>query len=571
MGLYFVRRAGSSTAEFFVSGRNLPWWLAGTSMVATSFSVDTPLLVTGIVRTQGIQGNWIWWCLAIGGVLATFFFAQLWRRTEVVTDVELAQLRYAGRPAAVLRGFRAAYMTLYANCLTMAWVCLAMVKVFGTVFDIGPLGATVFAAGITLAYSMLSGLWGVVVTDLVQFVLAMAGAILLAVFTVEAAGGLEAMLVGLREAGHADVLQFLPRLSAEPPAGVWEHPLIAWSATVLATFLVYILFQWWANKNADGGAVVIQRMAASKDEREAVLGTLWFQVANYALRPWPWVLVALASLLLYPAAADHELVYAQAMVDLLPAGLLGLMLASLVAAFMSTLTSYINLSAAYLVNDLYRPFLVRGKSERHYVAVGRIASLAALLVGVTIGYFADTIFGLFSLLLTLGAGIGLVYIARWFWWRVNAWSEIAAMVASSVIGALLEMSPRWGGPEFPFAAKIVINVLGSTVVWVAVTWLTPPTPMEKLAEFYRRVRPPGWWGPVREALGEARSPGRERLRQGLRLWLLGVVFIYAALFGLGKLVLLEWGWGVAFAVLAIASGGGLARSLTRERVARLLG
>ncbi len=540
-------------------------------MVATSFSVDTPLFVTGIVRTQGIQGNWIWWCLAIGGVLAAFFFAQLWRRTEVVTDVELAQLRYAGRPAAVLRGFRAGYMTLYANCLTMAWVCLAMVKVFGAVFDVGPLGATVFAAGITLVYSMLSGLWGVVVTDLVQFVLAMAGAVLLAVFAVEATGGLGVMLIRLGEAGHADALRFLPRLSAEATAGVWEHPLLAWSATALATFLVFIVFQWWANKNADGGAVVIQRMAASKDEREAVLGTLWFQVANYALRPWPWVLVGLASLLLYPAAEDHELVYAQAMVDLLPAGLLGLMLASLVAAFMSTLTSYINLSAAYLVNDLYRPFLVRGKSERHYVAVGRVASLAALLIGVTIGYYADTIFGLFSLLLTLGAGIGLVYIARWFWWRVNAWSEIAAMVASSVIGALLELSPRWGGPEFPFAAKVVINVLGSTIVWVAVTYLTPPTPMEKLTEFYRRARPPGWWGPVREALGEARSPGKERLRQGLRLWLLGVVFIYAALFGLGKLVLLEWGWGLGFTALAIASGWILARSLTREQVMRLLG
>jgi Na+/proline symporter len=527
--------------------------------------------VTGIVRTQGIQGNWIWWCFAIGGVLAAFFFAQLWRRTEVVTDVELAQLRYAGRPAAVLRGFRAGYMTLYANCLTMAWVCLAMVKVFGAVFDVGPLGATVFAAGITLAYSMLSGLWGVVVTDLVQFVLAMAGAVLLAVFAVEATGGIGAMLAGLREAGHADALRFLPGLSTEAPAGVWEHPLLTWSATALATFLVFIVFQWWANKNADGGAVVIQRMAASKDEREAVLGTLWFQVANYALRPWPWVLVALASLLLYPAAEDHELVYAEAMVDLLPAGVLGLMLASLVAAFMSTLTSYINLSAAYLVNDLYRPFLVRGRSERHYVAVGRVASLAALLVGVTIGYYADTIFGLFSLLLTLGAGIGLVYIARWFWWRVNAWSEIAAMMASSVIGALLELSPRWGGPEFPFAAKVVINILGSTIVWVAVTYLTPPTPMEKLTEFYRRARPPGWWGPVREALGETRSPGKDRLRQGLRLWLVGVVFIYAALFGLGKLVLLQWGWGMGFTVLAIASGWVLARSLTRERVERLLG
>ena len=572
VGLVFVKRASSSTAEFFVSGRNLPWWLAGTSMVATSFSVDTPLLVTGFVRTSGIQGNWIWWCFLMGGVLAAFVFAQLWRRSEVMTDVELTQLRYSGRPAAILRGFRALYMTLYANCLTMAWVCLAMVKVFGAVFDVGPLEATVFAAAITLAYSMLSGLWGVVVTDLVQFVLAMGGAILLAVYTVGAVGGLGTMLDRLREAGHGEALRFLPPLSTDVTSGgsAWET-MGAVSATALATFLVYIVFQWWANKNADGGSVVIQRMAASRDEREAILGTLWFQIANYALRPWPWILVALASFLLYPEIEDPELAYPRAMVDYLPAGLLGLMLASLIAAFMSTLTSYINLSAAYIVNDLYRPFLARGRSERHYVTVGRVASLLALLVGVTIGYYATSIATLFRLLLQLGAGIGLVYIARWFWWRVNAWSEIAAMIVSSAIGAALELSPTWGGPTFSFAAKIVLNILGSTGVWVAVTYMTPPVAMEKLTEFYRRVRPPGWWGPVRDALGEAPAARTRGLREGLVLWVLGVVFIYAALFGSGKLLLLDWAWGAAFSSIAVVSGWSLFRRLTRERVARLLG
>ncbi|HUP00623.1 MAG TPA: sodium:solute symporter family protein [Gemmatimonadota bacterium] len=577
VGLYFVRRAGSSTAEFFVSGRNLPWWLAGTSMVATSFSVDTPLLITGWVRTQGIQRNWIWWCLAIGGVLSAFVFAQLWRRAEVVTDVELTQLRYSGRPAAILRGFRALYMTLYANCLTMAWVTLAMVKVFGAVFDIGELEATLFAAAITLAYSTLSGLWGVVVTDLVQFVLAMGGAILLAVFAVDAVGGLGPMLEQLRATGQGDALSFLPSLdpaggTAAVGGGFWGD-LLVWSGTALATFLVLVTLQWWANKNADGGAVVIQRMAASKDEREAVLGTLWFQVANYALRPWPWILVALASLLLYPTLDDPEMAYPLAMVDFLPAGLLGLMLASLLAAFMSTLTSYINLSAAYLVNDLYRPFIARGRSERHYVTAGRVASLLALAIGIAISFYATSISQLFLLLLALGAGIGLVYIARWFWWRVNAWSEIAAMTASSVIGALLGMSSRWGGPEFPFASQVTINLVGSTVVWVAVTLLTPPTSMAKLTEFYRRVRPPGWWGPVREALGESAIPpaSNERLRQGLWLWLLGTTFIYASLFGSGKLLLQDWGWGIKFTLLAVFSGWALARQLTRRNVARLLG
>ena len=574
VGLWFMRRAGSSTVEFFVSGRDLPWWLAGTSMVATSFSVDTPLLITGFVRTQGIQGNWIWWCFAIGGVFSAFVFAQLWRRTEVMTDVELTQLRYSGRPAAALRGFRAVYMTLYANCLTMAWVMLAMVKVFGTVFDVGTLEATLFAAVITLAYSMLSGLWGVVVTDLVQFALAMLGAIVLAWFVVDEVGGLAAMVEGVRAGAETNVLGFLPRLEDSGSAtsnGAWWGDLLSWSATPVAAFLVLITLQWWANKNADGGAVVIQRMAASRDERESVLATLWFQVANYALRPWPWILVALASLILYPTMDDPELAYPQAMVDYLPVGLLGLMLAAFLAAFMSTLTSFINLSAAYLVNDLYRPFLARGRDDRHYVLAGRVASLIALAIGVVISFYATSISGLFLLLLTLGAGIGLVYVARWFWWRVNAWSEISAMVASSLIGAALQLAPEWGGPTFPFAAKVFLNLIGSTAVWIAVTYATPPTSMERLAEFYQRVRPPGWWGPVREAIGQPPRARTEGLRRGLALWALGTTFIYASMFAVGKLLLLEWGWGVGLGLVAVVTGWALLRQLTRERVGLLLG
>ena len=573
VGLWFVRRASSSTAEFFVSGRDLPWWLAGTSMVATSFSVDTPLLITGFVRREGIQGNWIWWCFAIGGVFSAFVFAQLWRRTEVMTDVELAQLRYSGRPAAALRGFRAVYMTLYANCLTMAWVMLAMVKVFGTVFDVGTFEATLFATLVTLLYSMLSGLWGVVVTDLVQFALAMLGAIVLAVFVVDAVGGIGAVLDGVRASTGGDVLSFLPRFegAATASTGSWWTEALTWAGTPLATFLVLITLQWWANKNADGGAVVIQRMAASRDERESVLGTLWFQVANYALRPWPWILVALASLVLYPTMDDPELAYPRAMVDHLPIGLLGLMLAAFLAAFMSTLTSYINLSAAYLVNDLYRPFVAPGRDERHYVRAGRLASMLALAIGIAISFYASSISGLFLLLLTLGAGIGLVYLARWFWWRVNAWSEISAMVASSVIGAALQLSPDWGGPAFPFGARVLLNILGSTIVWVTVTYATPPTSMERLVEFYRRVRPPGWWGPVKEAMGRPPRARTEGLRRGLALWGLGTTFVYAAMFAVGKLVLLEWGVGLALAAIAIVTGWGLLRQLTRERVAKLLG
>jgi SSS family solute:Na+ symporter len=590
IGLYYTRRASGSSAEFFVSGRDLPWWLAGTSMVATSFSVDTPLLVTGWVRTGGIQANWIWWCFAIGGMLAVFFFAKLWRRSEIMTDVEFAEVRYAGRSASFLRGFRSIYLTFYANGLAMGWTSLGMLKVFGEIFSVGKEWALVFSAAVTLLYAALAGLWGVVVTDLFQFAWAMAGAVLLAVFAVRAAGGLDALLAVLRGSGETaagamagapaagaaamaksgamipdpgavtpHVLDFLPDFSGAD--GFWAGPL--------ATFLVLMTVQWWSTKNADGGSVVIQRIAASRDERQALLATLWFQVANYALRPWPWILAALASLVLYPQLADPESAYPRMMVDLLPAGLLGLMLASLVAAFMSTIVTHINLSAAYLVNDFYRRFLVRGRSERHYVLAGRVATVFAALLGGTIGYFATSISGLFTFLLEFGAGIGLVYIARWFWWRVNAWSEISAMLASSLLTLLLKGSPAWGGPTFTFPQVVLLNVLGSLAIWVTVTLLTPATPMAKLVEFYRKVRPPGWWGPVREALGpDAGAP--LRMRRQLLLWLVATVFVYAALFGTGKLLLESTAAGLTLLAVAAVSGAILWRNLRPDRVAKLL-
>ncbi|HEY7530622.1 MAG TPA: sodium:solute symporter family protein [Gemmatimonadota bacterium] len=561
IGLYYTRRASSSTTEFFVSGRNLPWWLAGTSMVATSFSVDTPLVVTGWVRTGGIHANWIWWCLAIGGMLAVFFFARLWRRSEVVTDVELTELRYGGHSASFLRGFRAVYMTLYANGLAMGWTSLAMLKVFGEVFAVGREWALALAVAVTLLYAMMAGLWGVVVTDLFQFAWAMIGAVVLAVFAVSAVGGIDALVEGVRGlSAPPDPLGFVPPL--ETSGDVWTAPI--------AAFLVLVGIQWWANKNADGGAVVVQRMAASRDEREALLATLWFQVANYALRPWPWILAALASLLLYPVLDDPEIAYPRMMMDLLPPGLRGMMLASLVAAFMSTIVSHINLSAAYLVNDVYRRFVARDRSERHYVLISRVASVLAVVLGGTIAWFADSISSLFKFLLEFGAGIGLVYIARWFWWRVNAWSEIAAMAASSVLTLLLRGAPAFGGPALTFPQVVVLNVLGSTAIWIAVTFLTRPTPMPRLVEFHRRVRPPGWWGPVRRAAGgeQGRRPG---LAGGLLLWAVGTVFVYAALFGTGKLLLGEAVAGGVLLGVAVLTGAWLWRNLTRERVARLLG
>jgi Na+/proline symporter len=332
---------------------------------------------------------------------------------------------------------------------------------------------------------------------------------------------------------------------------------------------VLVGVQWWANKNADGGAVVVQRMAASRDEREAVLATLWFQVANYALRPWPWILTALASLILHPHLDDPEIAYPRLMVELLPAGLLGLMLASLVAAFMSSIVTHINLSAAFLVNDLYRRFLVRDRSERHYVMAGRVASVLAVLLGGGIAYFAHSISDLFKLLLELGAGIGLVYVVRWFWWRVNAWSEIAAMASSSILTLLLRGSPFWGGPTFTFPQVVLLNVLGSLVVWLGVTFLTAPTPMAHLTAFYRKVRPPGWWGPVRAALGDEAGPPAP-MGHGLMLWLVSTIFVYSAVFGVGKMLLRSFVPGALLLLVALATGLVLWRSLSRERVAKLL-
>lgn len=571
IGLYYTRRASGSTAEFFVSGRNLPWWLAGTSMVATSFSVDTPLVVTAWVRTDGIQKNWIWWCLAIGGMLAVFFFAKLWRRSEIITDVEFTEVRYAGKPASFLRGFRAVYLTLYANGLAMGWTSLAMLKVFGEVFSVGKEWALALSALVTLVYAVLSGLWGVVMTDLFQFAWAMAGAVVLAAFAVDAVGGMGPLLARLGQAAPAGagsgsgetvpdrVLAFLPQASAGDD--FWGGPL--------AAFLVLITIQWWSTKNADGGSVVIQRIAASKDEREALLGTLWFQVAHYALRPWPWIVAALASLVLYPRLADAELAYPRMMVDLLPPGVLGMMLASLIAAFMSTIVTHINLSAAYLVNDLYRRFLVRGRSERHYVLASRLASVFAVLLGAGIAYVSSSISQLFTLLLEFGAGLGLVYIARWFWWRVNAWSEISAMLASSILTVVLKNSPALGGPTFEFAQVVLLNVLGSLTIWVAVTLLTRPTPMPRLVEFYRKVRPPGWWGPVRQQLAREAGPP-PGFGRAVRMWVVATVFVYAALFATGKLLLQAYVPGALLLGIAAVTGAYLWRNLSRENVERLL-
>jgi Na+/proline symporter len=525
VGVLFARRASKSTDEYFISGRNLPWWLAGTSMVATSFASDTPLVITGWVRTRGIAENWQWWCFALGHMLSVFLLARLWRRAEIVTDVELTELRYSGRSAAALRAFRAAYLAIPINCIIMAWVMVAMVKLMGVLFRFPPVVAVAICIVLATFYSVLSGFWGVVVTDLVQFGIAIAGAIGLCALVVRSFGS----LADLQQQAQANsplgqhVLDFFPK-PTDGPAGSGDF----WSGAFFA-FLMFIAVQWWANKNADGGGVIVQRMASAKDERHALLATLWFCVAHYALRPWPWILVALASLAVFPNLADAEAAYPEMIVRFVPAGLMGLILTSFLAAFMSTIDTHANLSASYIVNDVHRRFIRPGASQAHYVWVSRIVSVAFMLISSAIALKAGSISDLFRSMLAFSGGLGSVYLLRWFWWRINAWSEISAMIASPVIASALYIR---GG--LPYAPILAITVAGSTIVWLAVTFLTPPVSRERLVAFYRKVRPYGAWGPIAAAAPDV-SP--TRLARQLRNCLAGTVMVLGATFGVGKLLL----------------------------------
>lgn len=525
VGVLFARRASKSTDEYFISGRNLPWWLAGTSMVATSFASDTPLVITGWVRSGGVSENWLWWSFAIGHMLSVFLLSRLWRRAEIVTDVELTELRYSGRSAAVLRAFRAAYLAIPINCIAMAWVIVGMVKIMRVLFGVNPVAAVAICVVLTAFYCVLSGFWGVVVTDLVQFGIAMAGAVGLCVLVVRSFGS----LAELHQQAQANsplgqnVLDFFPKLR-DGTAGGQDF----WSGAFFA-FLMFIAVQWWANKNADGGGVIVQRMASAKDERNSLLATLWFSVAHYALRPWPWILVALASVAVFPNLPDGEAAYPEMILRFVPPGLMGLMLTSFLAAFMSTIDSYWNLSASYIVNDIHRRFIRPGASQAHYVWVSRVVSAAFMLISSAIALKAESISSLFKFMLAFSSGVGSVYILRWFWWRINAWSEISAMIASSIIASALYVTSRLDYPQI-----LAITVAGSTIVWLAVTFLTPPVSPDRLIAFYRKVRPYGAWGPVAAAAPDATPAG---LRRQLLNWLAGTVMVLGATLGVGKCLL----------------------------------
>ncbi len=559
IGIYYSRRAGKSTSEFFLSGRNLPWWLAGTSMVATTFAADTPLAVTELVASKGIAGNWLWWNMAFGSMFTVFFFARLWRRAGIMTDVELTELRYSGKPAAFLRGFRALYLGVFLNCVIMGWVNLAMASILQGMFGISADVVLWFVAGamiITALYSAASGLWGVAVTDVFQFIIAMGGTIALAfvILGLPEVGGIE----GLRTKLPASTFQFLPSVGGENLSHGSAFAL------TLSAFLAYIAIQWWASwypgAEPGGGGYVAQRMMSAKDEKHSLLATLWFTVAHYCLRPWPWILTGLATLILYPdlSTADKKLGYVFAMRDFLPPGLLGLLLAAFLAAYMSTISTHLNWGTSYIINDFYKRFLRKRAGEKHLVMVSRFATGLLMAVSLVVTAHMETISGAWTFIIEAGAGLGLVLILRWYWWRVNAWSEIAAMVAPFVAYGFVHYDT-----DIQFPESLFVIVGSTTICWLAVTFLTRPVDEPTLIRFYRRVYPGGrLWKPIAEKVPEVK--GGTGFGFLFLDWIAGVVLVYTLLFGTGKLLLGETGPGILFYLVGFVAGWIIYRDLSKR-------
>jgi solute:Na+ symporter, SSS family len=562
VGLYYRARAESSVDEFFLSGRDVPWWLAGTSMVAATFAADTPLAVTGMVAMGGVAGNWLWWCFAASGMLTVFFYARLWRRSGVMTDIEFAEIRYAGKPAAFLRGFRALYLGIPINCIILGWVNKAMVDILTLTLGVTERQALAIVLGIiavTASISTLSGLWGVLVTDVFQFVIKMGMVIVLAVYAVRAVGGIEAMkqkltLLDSVRGSQGSVLSFVPDLHS-----AWM-PLIA--------FLVYISLNWWATwypgAEPGGGGYVAQRMLCARDERHSLLATLWFNVAHYAVRPWPWILAALASLILFPGLAKPETGYIRVMILVLPPSLRGLMIAAFAAAYMSTIATQLNWGASYLVNDFYRRFVVRHAPQKHYVRASMIATVFLTLVSAVVTSYLDSIAGAWKLLLVTGAGTGGVLLLRWYWWRINAWSEVSAMLSAFVVSVALQTVWHFDTDKpVDFAWLMIVTVAITTAVWVTVTFATAPEPRETLLAFYRRTRPSAaGWGPIARLAPEI-QPARDGLTNLLD-WAAGCMLIYGVLFGTGKLLLHEILPGLALLAMGAMGLAIVYRDLSRR-------
>ncbi|NIM89983.1 MAG: sodium:proline symporter [Candidatus Aminicenantes bacterium] len=558
IGIYFSKKAGRSLSDFFISGRNLPWWIIGTSMVATSFAADTPLAVTGIVIKDGISGNWFWWNFLFGGTLTVFFFSHLWRRAEVLTEVEFIDIRYSGSSAKFLRGFKALYLGIPVSSIFFGWITLAMVQVFRIVFQISEVHALIICLLITIIYTTLSGLWGVVTTDILQFCMAVVGAIVLSLVSVEKVGGISSFMNSLRSLSSQTGIDYLSTL----PSFKESIPL---------AFIVALFVQWWAvyypGAEPGGGGWVVQRMLAARNPKHSVLGTLWFNIAHYVIRPWPWIITALAAIILYPellssAAGNVESAYPR-MIGLLPSGIKGLMIASFLAAYMSTIDSILTLSASYLVNDFYKPFLKKKASDKHYVAISRMAIIVVALSGAAFSYLIGSVKMGWALIMELSGGIGLVLLLRWYWWRINAWSEISAILASGSMAIYLKIFPnsplflavqtffqQLGFQTSPWGVNIICIVLFTTSAWITVTLLTPPDRKEKLKAFYEKVRPGGFWSVAAEDKGKLKSLGFHPFLG----WFLSILVILFFLQGIGKLIFMHWTEGMLFLLGGIISG-----------------
>jgi len=644
LGLGFSKRAGKSLEDYFISGRALPWWIAGTSMVATTFAADTPLAVTGLVIKDGIAGNWVWWSYAVGGMLTVFLYARLWRRSRVVTDVELVEIRYSGQEASFLRGFRALYLAILMNCLIVGWVSNAMIKVLhvtlkpeeipalaptfnsithtlnatlGTgwsITDVSNAMILLLLLAITGLFSAVSGLWGVSVTDFAMFWIAMFGCVALAFFAMHWVGGMDGLRTGLTKTygSHREVMRFIPDFFAKKPL------------MPLAAFFVFISVTWWASwypgAEPGGGGYVVQRMASCKNEKHSLLATLWFTMAHYGVRPWPWIIVALVAAVKFPSlilpAADADAGYPKVMAAVLPAGWRGLLLVAFFAAFMSTISTQINWGASYVVNDFYKRFLNPGAEARHYTNVSRLATVVILIIGTIVSFKITSVAGAWKLMLTIGAGTGLVFLLRWYWWRINAWSEVSSMVASLAIAMYLIYGFKWPmtgafdytklvgiglvmfftmgaiglwvGAHFLTLRRdinkmvivtifvmilvmvfyliypvrledyhrILITAISTILVWLPVTFLTRPVDKKRLEEFYRLVRPGGaGWAVMR-----AKAPDVDYdkgIMSNILCWILGTIVVYCFLFGVGNLIIGVTGQGIILLVIGIASGAGM--------------
>jgi len=560
--LLLARRAGSSTAEFFTSGRSAPWWLIGVSMVATTFSTDTPNLVTNLVREKGVANNWAWWAFLLTGMATVFFYARLWRRSGVLTDLEFYELRYSGRAATLVRGFRAVYLGLFFNCVIMASVNLAAAKIANVLLG-WPMGKTLLiCAVLNVAFAATSGLWGVLVTDFIQFGIAMTGSVAAAYYALKQpeVGGLAGLLARTDPA----------TLSLLPDFGDWS--------LTLSVLIIPITVQWWSvwypGAEPGGGSYIAQRMLAARSEKDALGGTLLFNVAHYALRSWPWIIVALASILVYPNLSDiartfpyvdprligHDMAY-PAMLRFLPHGMLGVMVAGLLAAYVSTISTHLNWGTSYLVHDCYRRFVRTDADERHYVAVGRLVTALLMVVAGAVTFVLDSARASFELMLSIGAGTGLLYLLRWFWWRINAWCEIAAMLSSFVIAVGFAVAAKMGH-ALPSHVTLLITVAATTVIWISTAYLTRPTDRTTLVNFYRLVRPAGrGWASVAAEAGVGPSP--DSLSQSLLGWVLGCAFVYSALFGVGSALYGHRPQAAMWGVVFLVSGGWLVRLLPK--------